>query len=291
MSNVDDRVSELLEGAVETHMHSGPGAFPRQDTDFEAARKAADHGMRAICLKNHHFETASRAQLVSEETGFTVVGGITLNSWVGGLNPQAVDGVAKFGGTVVWMPTITAKQHLENADISMFSDEELGQSGITVLSEDGSLTADAIAVLERVAANGLTLGLSHLGPHEAIPFAERAVEEGVEQIIVQHPFQPFMRYTHDQMQTMADLGATLEFHWICTTEFAGATVTVDDFVEAIDTVGVDHCVIASDGGATDNPPAIDMLKSFIAALLEAGMSESELEPMITDNPARVLQLE
>ena len=139
MASQSDRqdVSHLLEGAIDTHMHTAPGAFPRHDTDFSAARTAREHGLRAIVIKNHHFETASRAAVVRDELGFDVRGGITLNEWVGGLNPHAVDALAAFDGDVVWLPTITAANHLERAAVQMFEPEEADKSGISLLEEDG----------------------------------------------------------------------------------------------------------------------------------------------------------
>jgi hypothetical protein len=286
-----DAVAAVLEGAVDTHMHTGPGAFPRHDTDLSAARTAREAGMRAICTKNHHFETAARAQLASEQTGFEVVGGITLNEWVGGLNPHAVDGVATFGGQVVWMPSITARNHLENAAIQMFSAEESDKAGITVLDEDGDLTDDALAVANRIAAHDLTCGLSHLCPTEAIAFTEACLDRGADKFLVQHPHANFLDYSLEEMRTITDLGATLEFHWICTTEMMSHAATVDDYVAAYEAVGAENAVMATDGGATANPPAIEMFRSFVGAMLDAGVSEAAVREMTHETPRQVLGLE
>lgn len=290
MSTDRDTVNHLVEGAVDTHMHTAPGAFPRQDTDFSAARKAQQHGMRAIVTKNHHFETASRAWMAREETGFDIRGGITLNEWVGGLNPTAVDGLANFDGDIVWMPSITSAYHLENAAIQMFEPEEEEKGGITVL-DGGELTDDALAVIDRIAEHGFVVGLSHLSPTEAIAFTEEAADRGVDEFLVQHPHANFLNYTHDQMRTITDLGATLEFHYICTSEMMGNAATVDDFVSAVDAVGPENAVMATDGGATANPPAMEQFKRFIADMLEAGVPEDDVETMVKDNPRRIFDLD
>lgn len=284
-------IDHLVASAVDTHMHTGPGAFPRRDTDFSAARKAQQHGMRAIVTKNHHFETASRAQIVRDELGFDVLGGITLNEWVGGMNPHAVDGVADFDADIVWMPTITARNHLEKADVTMFESEEGGKSGLTVLDEDGDLNADTAAVLDRIAEHGFVIGLSHLSPDEAITLVDEATDRGVEEFLVQHPHANFLDYSHDQMRTITDLGATLEFHYICTTEMMGNAATVEDYVAAVDAVGPENAVMATDGGATANPPAMEQLKRFIRAMLDAGVSEADVETMVKTNPYRIFDLD
>lgn len=284
-------ISHLLEGAVDTHMHTGPGAFPRHDTDLSAARKARDHGMRAIVIKNHHFETASRASIARDETGFDVKGGITLNEWVGGFNPLAIDGIANFDASIIWMPTITAKNHLENAAISMFKGEERQPEGLTVFDDAGELLPEVLATLDRIAEHEFVIGLSHLHPTEAIAVVEAASERGVDEFLVQHPHANLLNYTHDQMRQITDLGATLELHYICKSEMMGYAATTDDFVAAIDTVGPDNVVMATDGGATANPPAMEQFKRFIYDMLEAGISESDIETMIKTNPIRIFDLE
>lgn len=284
-------IDHLLDGAVDTHMHTAPGAFPRHDTDLSAARKARDRGMRAIAIKNHHFETASRARIATEETGFDVHGGITLNEWVGGFNPLTIDGIGNFDPTIVWMPTITAENHLKNADISMFEGEEESPDGLAVLDDFGEVTEEVLAVLDRIAAHDLVIGLSHLSPEESIALVEAATHRGVEEFLVQHPHANFLDYTHDQMRTITDLGATLEFHYICTTEMMGHAATVEDFVAAVDAVGPENAVMATDGGATANPPAMEQFERFIRDMLDAGVPEDDVETMIKENPRRILGIE
>jgi hypothetical protein len=272
-------------------MHTAPGAFPRHDTDFSAARKAQAHDMRAIVTKNHHFETASRAKNVRDELGFDLLGGITLNEWVGGLNKHAVDGVANFDADIVWMPTITAANHLENAAVQMFEAEEESKGGITVLDDEGNLTEPTLEVLDRIAEHGLVIGLSHLSPDESIALVDAATARGVEEFLVQHPHANFLDYSHDQMRAITDMGATLEFHYICTSEMMGNAATVNDFVAAVEAVGPENAVMATDGGATANPPAMEQFKRFIRAMLGAGISESDVRTMVAENPKRIFNLD
>lgn len=290
-SNESRSIDHLVEGAIDTHIHTKPGAFPRHDSDFSAARKAQSNGMRAIVTKNHHFDTAARAQVAREETGFTVLGGITLNEWVGGLNPITIDGIANFDPSIIWMPTITAANHLEKADISMFEDEEESPEGISILDDTGTVSDDALAVLDRIAEYGFTIGLSHIAPDEGIALVKAATDRGLDDFLVTHPLANFLNYTHDQMREITDLGATLEFHYNCTTEMMGNAATIEDYIDAIDAVGVENAIMATDGGATVNPPAMEMFTSFIHDMLDAGVSEDEIEVMIKENPRDVLSIE
>ena len=81
---------ESLDGVVDLHVHAGPDSRPRSVSDLEAARGAAEAGMRAILLKNHFTMTADRASLAMDQVdGLEIFGGVVLNRAVGGINPEA----------------------------------------------------------------------------------------------------------------------------------------------------------------------------------------------------------
>ena len=54
--------NEMLQGAIDMHLHCGPDTMPCIDP-IEAAKQARQAGMRAIVLKNHHYTTAPLAQI------------------------------------------------------------------------------------------------------------------------------------------------------------------------------------------------------------------------------------
>jgi len=81
---------EQLKGAYDWHIHTGPSIFWRRADDHEALAEAVDAGMAGIGLKAHEGDTASRVQLLKNTSSCKVLGGITLNHFVGGLNPAAV---------------------------------------------------------------------------------------------------------------------------------------------------------------------------------------------------------
>ena len=61
--NVERRSKALLQGAVDTHMHTAPDIYPRSVTVMEAAKNAKAAGMRAILVKSHCTDTSDRAEL------------------------------------------------------------------------------------------------------------------------------------------------------------------------------------------------------------------------------------
>jgi hypothetical protein len=45
---------EIMQGAVDMHIHSAPSLFPRLVDHAEAAEGAKNLGMKAVVLKEHH---------------------------------------------------------------------------------------------------------------------------------------------------------------------------------------------------------------------------------------------
>ena len=86
------RHDPALIGAIDLHAHSDPDSYPRSWDGFEVAKLAKERGMRGLLLKNHWTETAGLAYTTREDAtpGFEVFGGLSLDSPVGGVNPQAV---------------------------------------------------------------------------------------------------------------------------------------------------------------------------------------------------------
>ena len=44
-------VKELMQGAIDVHIHTGPDVFDRLVDDFEAAKQAKEAGMKVILIK------------------------------------------------------------------------------------------------------------------------------------------------------------------------------------------------------------------------------------------------
>ena len=136
----EKRAKELLKGAVDFHIHTGPDIYPRLVNDIEVAKQAKKAGMKAVLIKSHATITADRAQMAQFVTGFPVFGGVALNWQVGGLNKYAVECAAKLGAKQVWMPTTHAANYLKYVDhVPMFAKAmPKDMKGITILKEDGT---------------------------------------------------------------------------------------------------------------------------------------------------------
>ena len=279
----------LLAGSIDLHIHTAPDIYPRSVTTYEAAVQARDAGMASIMVKSHSTDTAARAELVRELTGFPVWGGVVLNYPVGGLNPYAVLETARQGGRVVWMPTTSARNFLARADNvpTLREKSPLSSQGLVVASR-GRLLPEVIAILELIAKHGLILASGHLAPDETLLLFEAAAQRGIKRLVVTHPHAQFIGMTAARMRELAELGAVHEMHYSFVTPAVSPPQDLRDIARLIREVGVNSCFIATDGGQAVNPPPVEMFRRFIEGLIELGFTEAELFHMTHTLPARML---
>src|SRR5690606_26552280 len=111
----DAEVAELLVGAIDLHCHSGPAAMPRILDHHEALLDAAEAGFRALLFKDHFYLGVAHAVMLEKlvpDTGVKLFSGIALNNASGGINPHAVNHAANIGAKIVWLPTLSAANHI-----------------------------------------------------------------------------------------------------------------------------------------------------------------------------------
>jgi hypothetical protein len=291
VSAADRRARDLLRGAVDLHMHTAPDVFARNVSAYEAAMQAKEAGMRAIVVKSHTVDTAARAELVSGLTGFPVFGGIALNYGVGGFNWHAVRESHWQGGREVWMPTLSARRFFEHGRNVPLLYERVPldlEDGLIACGPDGEVTSEVRRVIDLIAETGQILSTGHLAPEEGLAVLRYAAGAGVRAMLVTHPHADFVGYTVDQMREAAALGAALEMHYTFTTPVVDPSGSMATMAELIRAVGPENCVIATDGGRADLPAPVELLRLFIAGLLEHDFDAHEIRLMSSELPLRVL---
>lgn len=280
--HLEDRI---LDGAIDLHAHHGPDSYPRQWDAFEVAEIAADRGMRAIVLKNHWTETAGLAYLIRKygTQDIEVFGALTLDTPVGGVNPQAVryfvDVTGGFG-RIVWMPTHDSEHEVR----------VLGQSRPFVrVSKDGELLPETLEVLALVAEHGLTLATGHVTPAEALMILGEARELGIERMIVTHPLlgEQYTFMSDDQLERSVELGGVVE---MTAGTLYGEGPARERAFNVIRMLGSENVFVGSDSGLTGTPNHPDALVMAARALRTAGFGEHDLDLMFRINPARLIGL-
>ena len=160
----ESAITSVVDGLVDFHIHSAPSIVPRHSADPETLAAARSVGVRTFVLKAHEGSSADRAQLLGPE----VVGGVVLNSTVGGANPDAVEVAARLGARVVWLPTISSPAHKAN-DARPELQAHAGVSFRAVpVVEDGALRPEWNEVLDVVARHAMVLCSGHVTIDEAV---------------------------------------------------------------------------------------------------------------------------
>ena len=286
-------VLNLLSGAIDIHIHSAPDLYPRILNDIELAIHAREMGMEAILIKNHFTETAGRAQLATDATGFRVFGGIALNLSVGGLNPHAVRAALKLGAKTVWLPTLHSLKFVANKSHVANLAGEIGNNlqGIYILKEDGSLKEELYPIFDLIIEHDSSLATGHVSIEEAKVVVREAAKRGVKKIVITHPLASFVNYTVEDMKEILDLGATwLEHVFNDTTRQVGHPITRDALFSGIKAVGARHCIMSTDAGQWLNPVPCQQMGIYIQDMLHFGFSEEDIRIMVSDNPGAMLGL-
>jgi hypothetical protein len=270
-----------MQGAIDFHVHVSPDPYHERRLDaLELARQAKDAGMRAVVAKNHQYGTAPLALLVNKMVpGFTLVGGLTLNREVGGLNPDVVQAAARAGARVVWMPTISSVV------------DARGSAGIALIDGEKKLLPEVFRILEIIRSNGMVLATGHVSLNEIFALVSAATEVGAKAIVT-HPLTKGFgcQCTLQEQQQLASMGAFIEHCFVaCMPVLGGLDPGI--MVEHIKAVGVDHCILSSDFGQLVNPSPPEGFRMMIAVMLQFGLSEAEIEMLVKKNVERLLGLE
>jgi hypothetical protein len=206
-----------------------------------------------------------------------------LNLTVGGINPAAVDHMARVTGgwgRIVWMPTFDAENQVR------YSKET---RPFVSVSKGGQLLPDVKTVIGLIAKHGLVLATGHSTPTEGLMLLREGRQQGVRQMIVTHAIQPPVLMDVPQMKEAASLGAFIEFVG-GSPEGQGSAARIDGIATAIRQVGVASSILSSDLGQQGNPLPPDGFGAFIEALRQRGFSDRDLDVMSKQNPARLLGL-
>lgn len=272
----------FLEGVIDLHIHTNPDIRQRRLNDIELAREAARVKARAIVIKSHLVPTMDRAAIAEHVVpGVRVFGGIVLNPYVGGLNKAAVDVALQLGAKFVWLPTSWSSHERKLQ----------GKNDGVVCVEDNKVVPELIDILKLVAGKRAILATGHLAPDEIVIVVDTARKLGVEKILINHPEWWSISMSIDLQKELATYGVYFERCYA--NRFPGKDYQKNFFtnLEAIEKVGYESTVIATDGGQLENPIWSEALGEYIAFLHKEGISQSIIDVMTKKTPAKLLDLD
>ena len=292
-----ERAQELLKGAVDLHIHVGPDILPRLLDDLGLAQAAREAGMAAIVLKSHHMLTADRAQIAqSLFPELRIFGGLALNlPACGGLNPEAVKVAIRMGAKIIWLPTLSAANHIERIKTKITGNLGAMSQGfapvpVQVLADKGEARPELIEVLKLVAEADIILATGHLSVPEIRVVADAALAVGVRKILVNHPERWLIGMNVEEQCALAARGVMMEVCIRSATSSKHGETSPQLIAELIRAVGPNQVVMATDFGQTESLPAPEGLGWYIDQMLMAGIPEADIRRMTQENPSRLLGL-
>lgn len=284
-----ERIS--LKGVIDLHVHSNPDVRFRAYDDFELMEAGIRVGARAIVIKSHQGSTVERAYLCnrynerihSGGNDFVMFGGITLNRHVGGINPAAVENALKLGGKIVWLPTLSTRNHMLKLGTST--------DGCVDVVRDGKIVPELKDVLRLVKDHGVILATGHLSPQECVIVVEAARAMGVRKIVVSHPEWWIVGMSlEQQLRMVRDYDVYLERCFAQNMGGGRYKSNLPDNLEAIRTCGYRNVLISTDGGQVENPHWEIALERYIQFMAEHGIPAQWIHHMTHDAQASLLGL-
>ena len=294
--------------AVDMHVHCGPEGIPRLFDAIQMARHVKETGLTSVVMKSHFMDTSSWAQMAHRETGVRLCGSITLNHYVGGINPMAVRSALGPGDAqggflkTVWLPTVHANAHLcmhcaagDTHDIpaewgggvlSAVARPITGLDRISVLAD--SVQPALREVLDLVAEHDLVLGTGHVGAAEVHHVLDLAKRAGAKKVVVTHANYSLPGIGIPEMIELAGRGAYIELAYVVVDLGLG---TAKDVAEAMRQVGADHIVLSTDVGQVDRAPPGKALQHFGELLLREGVSLEDIETSMKRVPRMLIGAE
>lgn len=270
----------LLQGVIDIHIHTNPDIRTRRLSDLQLASEARRVGARAIVIKSHLVTTMDRASIAREAVpGIDVFGGIALNAQVGGLNAVAVDTAIKMGAKLVWLPTSSSANERRR----------LGKSDGVEAVVGGKVVPALLPILKLIAQSDIALATGHLTPAETLVVVEEARKQGVAKIVVNHPEWATVDMSIDEQKQLAQFDVYFER---CYARNVGGKYDKNFArnLQAMEALGFESTIVATDGGQVENPLWSDALAEYIGYLLQAGVPKTTVDLMTKRNPAKVLGL-
>jgi hypothetical protein len=294
-------IDRLLRGAVDLHCHSGPSVMPRYCDHIEAMHEASEAGMSALMLKDHYYSASPITELLNKHyghLGVTVLSGVPLNNTAGGLNIYAVEHGIKLGARLVWMPTFSAKNHLDHhkkdADFhNKFPSTKkkmIDPTPLSVLDANGRLKDEVLPILDLIAEHDIVLSAGHLHVSEIWPLFDAARDHGVKRLLVNHPTY-VVDATPDDMRAFARMGVYMEHSmcmWVPESKFC--FYSPEYLRELIEAGTIELTILGSDLGQQGNPRIVDGYRNVIETVLNLGYSEADIKKMISTNGRRLIGL-
>ncbi len=281
---------------IDLHVHIGPEVIPRK-FNIPKIIKEETGRIKGMALKNHFYPTMSFIE--KEETkDLILVGSVTLNNYLGGLNPDVIyaSAIISKRPIIVWFPTINAENFLRKSKYEI-PPEWIGErfksrlssevKGIKITNKEGNLKEETIKVLKAIRDNNCILATGHISWQESKILVKEALNLGINKIIITHPIYQLIDMPIDVQKELAkNKGVYIEQTYAM---YLIDNIPIQKIAEQIKEIGAENCIISSDMGQINNPNPSEAMKTFSKLLRQEGITEEELRMMGEFNPRKLLK--
>ena len=297
---LEERISRLLVGAVDLHCHSGPSVMARDLNHIEAMQEAAAAGFRAMLIKDHYYSATPITEMLNQaysHLNITLFSGVPLNNAVGGFNKHAVDHGIALGARLVWLPTFSAKNHIDSrygikAGFPHTTRKMIPFDPLTPLDADGKVKDEVKEILDLVAQYDVILAGGHLHISEILPVFEEAKSRGVKRLLVNHP-SFIVDATHEDIRRLVTMGAYIE-HSLCmfipVAKRKRDPFPPEELDKLIQSGTVDRTILASDLGQRGADHPVVGFRNVIRICINLGYSDEDIRKMVSSNALQLLGL-
>ncbi|MHC4270228.1 MAG: DUF6282 family protein [Planctomycetota bacterium] len=299
-------IPELIQKSYDLHVHVGPDILPRKYTP--KALKAEEQGSIAgIALKTHGHPAVLDETLMSSEGGPRLIPSVTLNGFIGGINPETIYSLAQTARDetfFVWLPTISAVQQLccmgeyaippewvgGNTEFKPIRKEDIKPIHITKEVQGRKrLTSQMTEFLDEIKTyKNLILATGHVSWQEAETVCYETLSRGIKTIIT-HPMQRHIAMPVGVQNQLAKEGAFIEYSEIMYRDRDNpGDYPPRTMAEQINRYGAERCILTSDAGQVKNPAPSQCLGKFVELLTKEGITKTQFEQMLVKNPRTIL---
>ena len=254
----------------------------------------------------HYFSAVPFVKMAHERGYDNVWGSMTLNHYLGGLNPFALRaslGMQHNGCQLlkmVWMPTVHAAAHLaiRKKDGELYDVPPEWTGGFItgtpveqvrpICLTDSAVQENLREILRIIADNGLILATGHISKEEVFHLVPLARSLGVEKIILTHPAYETTALTVEDILSLTALGGVYA-------EESYALMPIDNLTPAdvasyIRGVGEEHTIMTTDLGQKARMSSGEGMALFASLMVAEGISPADIRTMMVDNPRKLLDL-
>ncbi len=290
-----------MKHVIDVHVHAGPSVANRKVDAGDMMKDGMKSGYRAFLSKDHYFPTMMGTDMVTKFLGdgsCQAFGCIVLNNSVGGINIYAVDAACAMGAKIVFMPTVSALNHINHHKKKKFvgaGKMKIEEKPIYYLDEQGELKPEVVQILEYLAQYHpeVTLGTGHGTVAEINKLIDKAVELGLKKILVNHPFFNIDATIEDTVR-WANQGALIELNAVVFNDVVPASHHLPFGIvkQVYERVGYERIVVDSDMGQAVYVAPVEGLQKFAELIMEkCGATKEQMKVMMHDNPAWLLGID